>query len=461
MYHVCVLQSEVDNSFQSGSAADLEKRLRKAVSVRVRVFCVLILSLMMSGPVSGLEEDDFPKRVGVLPLFLVPRGERPPTVTQLSKLQRHVRVAQRRYREMLSGRDTFEIDEKRPRIVHCNSTLAALKEVDKEQFGNYLVSELLGKFKVNRFNCPYVFLVVIMNPREAWPTAGGRPINLGFNGGGGIAIFSSATLDAEPSRFQSSIQHELGHAFGLPHVDTYGYDQRANKSIMSYSKSNWWTDYTPPKEPGILIPEDIRALTMNKRVFPNLYFDPEQDVPQGYRLCPKMIRLSFDDAIPGQEPYEIKLSTTSGEEGGSKVGNVVCAIVMGNRKVKEGIGLVANNMWMSGKAEAGWIDLQLEFPIAVRMNRIRVHSQCGGGNRPITGIRVEANTGGFIEVARIEKPLGDEEDISFKEVKAKQWRLHFLPGDSKQVVIRGLEFYSSQGEFFCQKFPIHLIRKKK
>lgn len=460
MYSGCILLRDVDNKFCSGSTTSLKKGPPKAVSVRRSVFCLLILSVMMSGPVLALEEDDFPRQISVLPLFFVPRGQRPPTSTQLSKLQRHVKIAQRRYREMLSGRDTFEIAGRRPRIVHCNSALATLKEVDRKQMGNHLLRELLPKFKVNRFNCPYVFLVVIMNPKEAWPTAGGRPINLGFNSGGGFAIFSSIKLDAEKSLFQGSIQHELGHAFGLPHVSAYGYDQRANKSIMSYSKSNWWTNYTPPRKPGILIPEDIRGLAMNKRVFPNLYFDAERDVPEGYRLCRKLIRLSFDSTIPGQEPYEIKFSTTSGEEGGTKAANVHTYLKQ-NRKAREDIGLVVNNMWMSGKVETGWIDLQLEFPIAVRMNRIRVHSQCGGGNHPVTGIRVEANRRGFVEVARREEPLGDEEDISFKEIKAKQWRLHFLPGDSKQVVIRGLAFYSSQGEFFCQKYPIHLISKKK
>ena len=95
------------------------------------------------------------------------------------------------------------------------------------------------------------------------------------------------------------------------------------------------------------------------------------------------------------------------------------------------------------------------------MNRIRVQSQCGGGYHPITAVRVEANTGDFVEVASKDEPLGDNADISFKETKAKQWRLYFLPGDSRQVVIRGLGFYSSQGEFFCQKYPIHLMTKKK
>ena len=53
------------------------------------------------------------------------------------------------------------------------------------------------------------------------------------------------------------------------------------------------------------------------------------------------------------------------------------------------------------------------------MNRIRVHSQCGGGNHAITSIRVEANTRGFTEVGSKEGSLKDDEYISFEEVKAK------------------------------------------
>lgn len=435
---------------------------------KLRLFIVLslLLNVMLSAIVSAaggtLQEDEFPSRIKVQPLFFVPQDQLPPTKAQISKLHKHVRICQKRYKQMLSGRDTFEIAG-RPQVVHYDSTLATLKkqiETHEGQLSAYLLSQLFPKYKVNRFNCPYVFIVVVMNPKEAWPTASGRPINLGFNSGGGIATFSSSKLDAEKSVFQGSLQHELGHALGLLHVESYGYDQYANKSIMSYSKSNYWTNFRPPKDPSILIPEDIRVLAMNKRVFPKLYFDTGKDVLEGYRLCNTIVRFSFEPTIPGQKPYEIKLSTMSGEEGGTKVGNVVQAWVKGNRKTRTGIGLVANNMWMSGKKDSGWIDLMLEFPIAVRMNMIRVQSQCGGGNHPIMAIRVEANTSDFVEVARREEPLGDEEDISFKEIKAKQWRLHFLPDDSRQVVIRGLEFYSSQGEFFCQKYPIHLMTKK-
>ncbi len=425
-----------------------------------RLSLVLLLIFWTSAAAGALQEDEFPVRVRVQPLFLVPQGQPEPTKEQISKLHKHMRVSQKRFKQMLSGRDTFEIAG-RPKIVHSDLTLETFKnDVTKMKLNTHLLNQFFSEFGLNRFNCPYVFFVIFMNPNGNWPGGSGRPINPGFNGGGGIAIFTSKRIDDINTSVQGSIQHELGHAFGLTHVTGYGYDQYNNRSIMSYEKVQVWKNFIPPRNPSILIPEDIRALAMNKRVFPNLYYDPKKDVPEGYKLCRSIPRIGFNSDLPGRKPYKIKLSTTSGEEGGTKAGNVVHTFVKGNRKARTGNGLVASNMWMSGKKDSGWIDLVLEFPIAVRMNSIRVQSQCGGGNHPIMAIRVEANTSDFVEVARREEPLGDEEDISFKETKAKQWRLHFLPDDSGQVVIRGLGFYSSQGEFFCQKYPTHLMIKK-
>lgn len=455
----CVLQNDVDNGFYSGSTMGLKKKPRKAVSVRRSIFCLLMLSVVVSTVAGALEEDDFPRRIKVQPVFFVPKGQLPPNRTQQLNLHKHARICQMRYKQMLSGRDTFEIAG-HPRTVQYNSTLATLKKVDRKLFGNHLLPILFDEFKVNRYNCPYVFLIIIMNPKEDWPTGGGRPINPGFNSGGGFVVLSSQKLDDVTSSFQATVQHELGHAFGLPHVDTYGYDQKTNKSIMAYNRTNHWKHFKPPKEQGILIPEEIRALSMNKRVFPDLYFDRANDVPKGYRIG-NMVRLAFDDTIPGQKSYKIKLSTNSGEEAETKAGNLVHIWVKGNHKAKKGIGLVANSMWMSGRKDDGWIDLDIEFPIAVRMNRISVQSQCGGGYHPIKAVRVEANTGDYVELAGKQGPITDEEDITFKETKARQWRLHFLPGESKQIVLRGLRFYSSKGEFFCHVFPTHLISKKK
>lgn len=425
--------------------------------MKLFVFCLVILSILATTKAIELQEDEFPIRLKALPVFFVPNDQRPPTKEQIFKLHKHVRIAQKQYKRMLLGRDTFEIAGL-PRVFNYHSNLATLKkEVEEHQLSAYLLSQLLPEFNVNRFNCPYVFIVVIMNPKEAWPTASGRVINPGLNSGGGIATFSSIKLDAVKSVFQGSLLHEFGHALCLLHADAYGYDQYSSKSIMAYSKSNWWTNFNPPKNPSILLPEEIRHLAMNKRAFPNLYFDPEKDIPKGYSFHWSVHRFSNNFIIPGQLMYDVKLTTASGQENDTKASNIALTLVKSNRKAKKGIGLVANNMWMSGKKVNGWIDLDIEFPVPVRMNKILIESQCGGGYGPVQGVRVEANTGDYIELARNEKPFSDEQAISFNETRAKQWRLHFLPGESKQIVLRGLRFYSSRGEFFCQLYPMHLI----
>jgi hypothetical protein len=165
---------------------------------------------------------ELPERVSVLPLFFVPAGGSPPTDAQKQALARHLEVCRRRYAEMLGDRDGFRVAPGRPRVIRSRKTRAELHALP-EDAAPEIVATLLTEFNVNRYNCPYVFLAIVMNPEQDWPAGGGRPLNGGFNTGGGIVILSSRGLDASP-HFQSTLQHELGHSFGLPHVDAYGYD---------------------------------------------------------------------------------------------------------------------------------------------------------------------------------------------------------------------------------------------
>ena len=116
-------------------------------------------------------------------------------------------------------------------------------------------------------------------------------------------------------------------------------------------------------------------------------------------------------------------------------------------------------MWMSGRTVNGWVDVELEFPIAVRMNKICVLSQCGGSHYPVKAIRVEADLQGFQQVAEKQNITEDEEFVSFEEIKAKRWRLYFQPDESGQVVIRGLRFFSKQCEIFCPLYPTYLVKE--
>ncbi|MCK5000755.1 MAG: hypothetical protein KAS23_14530, partial [Anaerohalosphaera sp.] len=200
--------------------------------------------------------------------------------------------------------------------------------------------------------------------------------------------------------------------------------------------------------------------SMNKRVFPKLYFDRALDTPQGYKFSNVLSKaVGCDIKIQGQKQYRIAVKTNSGQEADSKVTNIVHGYIRQNTKPSKGNGFIKNHMWMSGKTVDEWVDVELEFPIPVRMNRICVLSQCGGGSFPVKAIRVEADVKGYNRLAENLNVTEDEEYVIFEQTKAKRWRFYFKPDRSGQVVIRGLRFYSRQGEIFCSMYPTHLIKK--
>lgn len=222
-------------------------------------------------------------RLIVEPVFCVPRGVADPPAHHVETLLRQLRIAQARYFELLRGLDTFRLANKAV-IWHCPATP---DELEKQPNGaaEYVVSGLLRKDHRTRWNCPYVYVVFYVGT-GAYPGGGGaRPINGGHNLGGGVVIMSDADLETAPN-VQSTLQHELGHAFGLPHVDVYGYDMLTNNSIMSYNPHHHTNFFISSPTPGQLIPEDLRGLAENTWAFPDFRFEPATDVPQGYVMQP-------------------------------------------------------------------------------------------------------------------------------------------------------------------------------
>jgi hypothetical protein len=215
---------------------------------------------------------ELPARIAVMPVFIVPAGGPGPSNAQKGALAKHLEHCRARYAEMLGNREGFKVAPGGPKIVHSRKTRAKLRALP-EDAAPEIVATLLAEFKENRFTCPYVFVVIVMNPIDDWPAGGGRPLNGGFDTGGGIDILSSRGLDASP-HFQSTLQHELGHAFGLPHVSAYGHDMRESPSLMSYNPRHHTKGFEPAAEPGRLMPEERRGLALNRRAFPGLTFDP-------------------------------------------------------------------------------------------------------------------------------------------------------------------------------------------
>ena len=412
---------------------------------------VVVVTLSADDPGAPALSIEPPEQVEVLPVFVVPRGEAPPTLEQTRRLVEHLKLCQRRYEAMLGRRDTFRLAEGPMRVHRSGSTLAELRRLP-EDAAPELVGALLTEFKLNRFNCPYVFLAVVMNPGSDWPAGGGRPLNGGFNTGGGIVVLSSHGLDRSPN-FQSTLQHELGHGFGLPHVEVYGYDMKTNPSVMSYNPAHHTQEFRPSRTPGRLIAEDIRGLALNRRAFPKLTFDPARDIARGSRLA-KLVWLG-PMTIPGHPAYAPELTTPSGEDYGTAVGQVVAGRVESSAPPPAGAGVAFNakSMWQSKPSRDGWVTVDVAFPVEVTLTAVAVHSQHSGRYHAADRLRVET-PGPRGDHSLGEFPLtAVDQQVVLSPTTARTWRFRLHAADNRVVVLRGLRFFSNRGEIVPPLVP--------
>ena len=367
---------------------------------------ILIAVLLLLSLKAAADEYHPPALVKVQPVFFVPKGERPPSGEQRAKLTRHLKWTQTRYKELLGGRDTFTLADGKPQVYMAEQDLAFYRQLPADGAPRF-VEELLRRDKCNRYNCPNIFVVVIMNPNDDYPGGGAQPFNGGFNTGGAVVILSSRGLD-HAGCFQSTLQHELGHSFGLPHVDVYGYDMNANPSLMSYNPKHHTQGFQPSATPGAFIPEDIRGLALNHRVFPHLRYNPAKDCPAGYSIAKRIVGLGPME-LTGQP--QVSITTTSGEANGSKVSNIIQNDICPDEKppantpkADEATTFCPTMMWQSNPASSGWASVEIIFPFEVELTKVAVYSRHGGKYHAAEALRVVAKRdGGFRDV--IAKPL--------------------------------------------------------
>jgi hypothetical protein len=235
--------------------------------------------------------------IKVLPIFFIPSDGKAPSPEQEQKLMKHVKWARQRYHELLGGTDTFEMAKDQV-VVYKSKKPMSFYRAAPEGSTPVCLSEMLEYFKTNRNDAPYVFLILVMNSADKFPNGGGRPINGGHDNGGGVILMATYAMDVMHN-FQSTLQHELGHSFGLLHPEAYGYDMETSPSIMSYNKAHHTHDFQPSPTPGIFIPEDLRALAMNKKEFPHFSYTPVG------KISPKTPSLPPMD-IPGQPAWSAR-----------------------------------------------------------------------------------------------------------------------------------------------------------
>jgi hypothetical protein len=258
--------------------------------ISTNTLCVIILAICVqcsaaATPPEGKLTDT--NQIVVKGVFFIPSDCKEPTAEDIKNLNKHIQWTRSQYLAMLNGRDTFEIS----RTETCHSSNPLNYYRGKYEDGvPWLLDELFEHFGCDRNTCPYIYVIVMANEKDDFPIGGGRNFNGGLNMGGGLVIMSLYALRNSPN-FQSTLRHELGHSFGLVHVEAYGYDMNSSDSIMSYNVKHHTNFFKDSNMPGIFIPEDICALAGNKRVFRKLKFDINKDVPEGYKMKTKIITL--------------------------------------------------------------------------------------------------------------------------------------------------------------------------
>ena len=259
-----------------------------------------------------------PEHISVMPVVFTPKGEKTLGRDLDAVVLRHLKWTQRRYGELLGT--TFEIENK-VRRVRGAKTLEEYRKRDGDAVMDF-AAELLKEFGYSRFNCPHIFLIVVVNPKDDWPLGVGCVFNGGYNTGGGATMMSTDAFVKKPNA-QSTLEHELGHTFGLPHVSSYEIEMNGNNpSMMSYNPAHWSRGFEPSLQPATFIPEDIRGLALNDRVIPDLEFSVTKDVPADYKLF--WTPMPFGAIkLEGQPDYAIEVKSNAGATFNSKLESCV------------------------------------------------------------------------------------------------------------------------------------------
>jgi hypothetical protein len=156
-----------------------------------------------------------------------------------------------------------------------------------------MLKEILELRGSNRYIEPSVFVFILVNPnmqlyRPHWG-GGGRSFNGGVNGGGGIVVLEYRRLRYG---FYSTLVHELGHAFGLTHVNCSGQSMSESESIMSYNPRHRSRGSGVAINPGSLTNTERAKLLLSPRIFPH-----SQDLKQLHDQADACVLPAMDDYL--------------------------------------------------------------------------------------------------------------------------------------------------------------------
>ena len=215
---------------------------------------------VITPPASAL---DRPDRLYVMPVFWFPSDGWMSSFDDLERARDnfavHLQMAQVKYRAMLrhpytgADRGTFAlatwdamtgnarvfqdgVNELRPLVLHSTRSVASLSS-DRNDRDMAVLAEALAATNCKSASCPFLF-VMVNGHETTGGSQSGLVMNYGLNGGLGFVrlpfsvvrdsdghadwytTLTNGVLAASEAIFQSTLLHELGHAFGLWHTVT-------------------------------------------------------------------------------------------------------------------------------------------------------------------------------------------------------------------------------------------------
>ena len=226
------------------------------------------------------------KQLEVFPLIFIPKDNTDLSGSKVDKalqiLSKHLLIAQNHYKELLHT-DTFKITSKAFKTYHAkynHNYYTVQRGVKKSDSAHKILNELFDVYDDNRMDSNCIYLVLYARPNNASIKSsilgGGRTFNGMPNSGGGyVEMELSSLLNDKPYAFQSTLVHELGHAFGLTHVDCFSYDMSKNTSLMSYNPLHISKGEKQSDTKGDLNAQEYYILSQNRRAFPHFVYKPD------------------------------------------------------------------------------------------------------------------------------------------------------------------------------------------
>ena len=424
--------------------------------------------------VGALNAEALPPSVSVMPVILVPSGVGQPSTAEKNELMLQLTWAQQRYSQMLGAVDTFSMAQTTVSVVNdTNHNAAFYAAMEKGIYRNNdpeAVKVVLNSFGKDRFNNPYIYCIVVKG--TAGGGGGGVTMNGGTGAGGGYMIFRGDVLlknaqgQWKVPNFQSSLRHELGHTFGLLHSwEAYGddlprYAADTGDSVMSYNLSHQTgPNHQEAPSAGILLPEEIRELSLNKRVFANLTFDPTTAIPANYGLRSPGGWFGEEDEMPGASRLSVAGTTVSSNQPAafsSQIGNILSDPVAHPLAAADAV-YNASRMFHTGVISDadGWVSIEVFFPSAQALNAVGIHTGYGASD---AGASDGVHRADAVEVHYYDsqgtrqlvaaRGVSSEDKIRFAEHPSSHWQI-FLhsaePAAPRYLVVRGLTFHGQAG----------------